>query len=89
MLEFGTLIDRDKDRILTIPEATWSEYETLKSLNRRELISFSNNTITMHHSKSAKSLKGTMAHMRRAPGTNHERIAEAIRTVVAAYCRKY
>ena len=43
----------------------------------------------MQHSKSAKSLSGTMAQMRRAPGTNHERIAEAIGTIVAAYCRKY
>ena len=74
MLELESIIDRhkDRDRILTIPEATWAEYESLKSLDFRLLISFFNNTITIV-----------------TPGRNHERIAEAIRTIVAAYCRKY
>ena len=56
-----------RDRILTIPQSSWSEYERVSEKNSGYLVSFIDNTITMQHSKSAKSLKGTMAHTRRAP----------------------
>lgn len=60
------------DRLITITDATWSDYEELDSPEYdRYLISYLNNEITIM-----------------SPGRNHERIAELIGILIEAYCEK-
>lgn len=59
-----------RDRVLTIADATWAEYEELDSAEYSHyLISYLNNQITIM-----------------SPGRNHEKIAELIGILIEAYC---
>lgn len=60
------------DRVLTLTDVTWSDYEGLSTSEcDRFLISYLNNQITIM-----------------SPGINHERIAEIINLLIVAYCEQ-
>ena len=62
----------NSDRVLTITDATWEDYEELDSPEYDcYLISYLKNEITIM-----------------SPGRNHERIAELIGILIETYCRK-
>ena len=65
--------DIQSDRILTLPQTTWEEYERLsEDSNSSYKISYFNNEITIV-----------------SPSRNHEVIAQIINLLVITFCRKY
>ena len=73
MFETLEIQDIQSDRILTLPQTTWEEYERLSDdSNSGYKISYFNNEITIV-----------------SPSRNHEIIAQIINLLVITFCRKY
>jgi len=73
MFETLEIQNIQSDRILTLPQTTWEEYERLsEDGNSGYKISYFNNEITIV-----------------SPSRNHEIIAQIINLLVITFCRKY
>jgi len=73
MFETLSIENLECDRVLTLPNTSWEDYEKLCHKSNSGLrISYLNNEITIV-----------------SPSRNHERIVFVINTLIIAYCEKY
>ena len=73
MFEILGLEDIKSDRILTLPNTTWEDFEQLAcEENSGYKISYLNNELTIV-----------------SPSRNHERVVQTITILINAYCRKH